>query len=93
METGPSLTDGARSFYVFLNDFANVVPVIFALMSLVMCIYTGHNIWKMVQNEGDGIGGQGMAGQIAGFILAALLGISVVVTYALSNIWFFGTAS
>lgn len=90
MEQGPqqlSLELGAKSFYEFLAAAGNIIPYAFALLSLIMCIYTGRNIYRMVQREGYGPSEENMTGQIIGFIFGALLGITTIVTYAISGIW------
>jgi hypothetical protein len=91
MNQDQNLETMARSFYEFLASAANLVPMIFALLSLVICLKTGLNIWRMVQSEGDSFTGQGgdqtMVGQVSAFVFGALLGISAVVTYALSSMW------
>ncbi|MCT6838603.1 hypothetical protein G3A56_27795 (plasmid) [Rhizobium oryzihabitans] len=79
-----------QSFYEFLASAGNLIPVIFALLSLVICLKTGVNIWLMVQSENDGFTGHGeqtVYGQVIAFVFGALLGISAVVTYALSSMW------
>ncbi|NSX94394.1 hypothetical protein [Agrobacterium tumefaciens] len=86
MET-KNLETSATAFYEFLAAAANLVPIIFALVSLVICLKTGMNIWRMVQSEAFSPTEQTMAGQVTAFCLGALLGISAVVTYALSSIW------
>jgi hypothetical protein len=91
MNQDQNLETMARSFYEFLASAANLVPMIFTLLSLVICLKTGVNIWRMVQSESDSFTGQGtdqtMVGQVSAFVFGALLGISTVVTYALSSMW------
>lgn len=90
MESNQNLETMATSFYEFLASAGNLIPMLFALLSLVICLKTGVNIWRMVQSENDGVTGQGeqtVYGQLAAFVFGALLGISAVVTYALSSMW------
>ena len=79
-----------QSFYQFLASAGNLIPVIFALLSLVICVKTGVNIWRLV-DRGDAMTShsedQSIFHQCLAFGFGALLGISAVVTYALSSMW------
>lgn len=79
-----------KSFYEFLASAGNLIPFLFAIMSLVICIKTGINIWRLV-DRGDAMNAhsadQSIFHQVLAFGFGALLGISAVVTYALSSIW------
>ncbi|GAA5666095.1 hypothetical protein Brsp07_04604 [Brucella sp. NBRC 14130] len=81
------LEDGASAFYTFLSDMANIMPIAFGFISLAVCCYTGYNIWYMVQNEHSRSGNGTLYGNVVGFGFGALLGITTVVTYALSRMW------
>lgn len=83
------LEDGASAFYTFLSDMANIMPIAFSFISLVVCCYTGYNIWKTVHYETTERGaGANLYAQVAGFAFGAFLGITTVVTYALSRMWY-----
>lgn len=79
-----------KSFYEFLASGANLIPLIFSIMGLAICIKTGINIWRLV-DRGDAMNAhsadQSIFHQLLAFGFGALLGISAVVTYALSSIW------
>jgi hypothetical protein len=79
-----------QSFYEFLSAAGNLIPVLFALLSLVICIKTGVNIWRLV-DRGDAMNShsedQSVFHQVLAFGFGGLLGISAVVTYALSSMW------
>ncbi|RSC21580.1 hypothetical protein EGT36_29515 [Agrobacterium sp. FDAARGOS_525] len=83
MENTLKLEDGARSFYQFLSGFGDVVPLLFAVIGLAMCGITGVNLYRMVQREAYAPADWSKTGQIVGFCIGALLGISSVVVYAL----------
>lgn len=66
---------------------ATKVDLLFAVIGLAMCGITGVNLYRMVQREAYAPADWSKTGQIVGFCIGALLGISSVVVYALSQVW------
>ena len=78
-----------KSFYEFLASAGNLVPLLFALLSLVICFKTLINIWRLTSREEmtSVDPEQSLFHQWVAFGFGGLLGISAVVTYALSSMW------
>ena len=78
-----------QSFYEFLSAAGNLIPVLFALLSLVICIKTGVGVpWLTSREEMTSFDPeQSLFHQWVAFGFGGLLGISAVVTYALSSMW------